>query len=298
LTESERLRVAVLGAGLMGSAIAAEYAAAGHAVRITTSPATSATVALARVAQHLGAAGASGAEPVLGAAGAADVQWCPTTAEAAAGADLVVESLPEVAAIKAAELAAAQAAAPAAILASNTSSLSLATLGAGLSDPSRLIGTHYLNPPLAFRVLELVEGPTTDPAVAKRMAAILRRIGKLPVPVRDVPGFVLNRLQMALLREAVELVDGGVVAADDLDRLIREGLGRRWSAVGPFGTVALGGPATFRRVAEQLYPELSRRQDPPASLDRLELDGAGVAVLRAARDRALAGWRDADRDDQ
>src|SRR6266542_3111392 len=130
LTESERLRVAVLGAGLMGSAIAAEYAAAGHAVRITTSPATSATVALARVAQHLGAAGASGAEPVLGAAGAADVQWCPTTAEAAAGADLVVESLPEVAAIKAAELAAAQAAAPAAILASNTSSLSLATLGA------------------------------------------------------------------------------------------------------------------------------------------------------------------------
>jgi len=113
-----------------------------------------------------------------------------------------------------------------------------------------------------------------------------------------VPGFVLNRLQMALLREAVELVDGGVVAADDLDRLIREGLGRRWSVVGPFGTVALGGPATFRRVAEQLYPQLSRRQDPPASLDRLELDGAGVAVLRAARDRALAGWRDADRDDQ
>ncbi len=297
MTESERLRVAVLGAGLMGSAIAAEYAAAGHAVRITTSQATSATVALARVTQHLGAAGASGAEPALGAAGAADVQWFPTTAQAAAGADLVVESLPEVAAIKAAELAAAQVAAPAAILASNTSSLSLATLGAGLSDPSRLIGTHYLNPPLAFRVLELVEGPTTDPAVAKRMVAILRWIGKLPVPVRDVPGFVLNRLQMALLREAVELVDGGVVAADDLDRLIREGLGRRWSAVGPFGTVALGGPATFRRVAEQLYPELSRRQDPPASLDRLELDEAGVAVLRAARDRVLAGWRDADRDD-
>ena len=291
MTEPERLRVAVLGAGLMGSAIASEYAAAGHTVRITTST-TSARTALDRVREHLTQLAGTTAGPP-------DVDWCASTMEAALAADLVVESLPEVAAMKTAELAAAQQAAPAAILASNTSSLPLATLGAGLADPSRLIGSHYLNPPLAFRVVELVQGPATDPAVAERMAAVLRSLDKVPILVRrDVPGLVLNRLQFALLREAIELVDGGVVSADDLDRLIREGLGRRWSAVGPFGTVALGGPATFRRVAEQLYPELSRRQDPPASLDRLELDGAGVAVLRAARDRALAGWRDADRDDQ
>jgi 3-hydroxyacyl-CoA dehydrogenase len=296
LTEVGRPRVAVLGAGLMGSAIAAEYAAAGHEVRITTSPATSARTAMERVARHLDqlrprdavATGPSGQRPALPA-----VEWCGSTDEAAAGADVVVESLPEVAALKTAELATAQAVAPAAILASNTSSLSLATLGAGLADPSRLIGTHYLNPPPAFRVLELVHGPATDPAVVERMATILRRIGKVPVLVRDVPGFVLNRLQLALLREAVELVDGGVVSAADLDQLIREGLGRRWSAVGPFGTVALGGPATFRRVAEQLYPVLSCRQEPSAGLDRLELDEEGVATLRAARDRALEAWRDA-----
>ena len=284
-----RLRVAVLGAGLMGSAIAAEYAAGGHGVRVTTSPATSATVAMERVARHLDELRRRAGEPL-----AAEVEWSASTADAAAGADLVVESLPEVAELKVAELAAAQAVAPGAILASNTSSLSLGTIAAGLADPSRLIGTHYLNPPLAFRVLELVQGPATDPAVAERTAAILRALGKQPVPVRDVPGFVLNRLQLALLREAVELVDGGVVGAEDLDLLIREGLGRRWSAVGPFGTVALGGPATFRRVAEQLYPVLSRSQQPPDSLDRLGLDEHGVAELRKARDRTLERAREAD----
>jgi 3-hydroxybutyryl-CoA dehydrogenase len=304
LSGPEPLRVAVLGAGLMGSAIAAEYAAAGHAVRVTTSPATNARAALDRVGAHLdqlratGRGGAS-SEPAgatergataPGVAAAPVIDWTSSTAAAADGTDLVVESLPELAALKTAELAAAQAAAPAAILASNTSSLALATLGAGLADPSRLLGTHYLNPPLAFRVVELVQGPATDAAVSERMAAILRGIGKDPILVRrDVPGFVLNRLQFALLREALELVDSGVVAAADLDRLMREGLGRRWSAVGPFGTVALGGPAVFRRVAEELYPVLSRRQDPPARLDRLELDGQALVALRAARDRTLGG---------
>jgi 3-hydroxybutyryl-CoA dehydrogenase len=292
LTETKRLRVAVLGAGLMGSAIAAEYAAAGHTVRITTSPATSARIALDRVREHLD-------QLHPGGPAGPHVDWCASTAEAAAGADLVVESLPEVVAMKRAELAAAQDAAPDAILASNTSSLALVTVGADLADPSRLVGTHYLNPPLAFRVLELVQSPATDPAVSERMAAILRSIGKVPVLVRrDVPGFVLNRLQFALLREAVELVDGGVVAADDLDRLMREGLGRRWSAVGPFGTVALGGPTTFGRVAGQLYPVLSNRQDPPDSLDRLALDEEGIAALRAARDRTLGACRDAEQADQ
>ncbi len=286
MSEAERLRVAVLGVGLMGSAIAAEYATAGHAVRITTSPATSARTAMDRVANHLDQLTRYGPART-------EVRWLPSTAEAAAGADLVVESLPEVAAMKAAELAAAQTVAPAAILASNTSSLALATLGAGLADPTRLLGTHYLNPPTAFRVLELVQGPATDPDVSDRMAAILRGIGKAPVLVRDVPGFVLNRLQLALLREAVELVDGGVVSAADLDRLVRQGLGRRWSAVGPFGTVALGGPATFRRVAEQLYPVLSCSQKPPDSLDRLDLDEEAIAELRSARDQALGGgWTD------
>jgi 3-hydroxybutyryl-CoA dehydrogenase len=285
-----RLRVAVLGAGLMGSAVAAEYAAGGHSVRVTTSPATTAAVAMDRVAGHLDQLQRRAAEPTV-----AEVEWAASTADAAAGADLVVEALPELAEMKIAELAAAQAAVPGAILASNTSSLSLGTIGAGLDDPSRLIGTHYLNPPLAFRVLELVQGPATDPAVTERTAAILRSLGKEPVLVRrDVPGFVLNRLQLALLREAVELVDGGVVSAADLDQLIREGLGRRWSAVGPFGTVALGGPATFQRVAEQLYPVLSRREHPPDSLDRLHLDERGVAGLRAARDRTLERASEAD----
>jgi len=283
-TEVPRLRVAVLGVGRMGAGIAAEYAAAGHAVTVTTSAGTSAGDAVERVRIQLAQLGAT-----------AEVGWGRSTPEAAAGADLVVESLPELVELKAAELAAAQAVAPGAILASNTSSLSLAAIGASLGDRSRLLGAHYLNPPLAFPVVELVSGTATDPAALERMGQILRSLGKLPVVVRDVPGFVLNRLQMALLREAVDLVDGGVVAAADLDLLIRDGLGRRWSAIGPFATVAIGGPAVFRRVAEELYPVLSRRHDPPESLDRLGLDESAVAELRASRDRALGRASGGDR---
>jgi 3-hydroxybutyryl-CoA dehydrogenase len=274
--EAGRLRVAVLGAGRMGAGIAAEYAAAGHAVTVTTSTLTAAEQAVERVHGQL---------QLLGSA--AEVGWARSSAEAAIGADVVVESLPELVEVKAAELAAAQAIAPEAILATNTSSLSLAAIGGSLSDRGRLLGAHYLNPPLAFPVVELVSGPATDPAAVERMATILRSLGKRPVVARDVPGFVLNRLQMALLREALELVDRGVVSAPDLDLLMRDGLGRRWSAIGPFATVAIGGPAVFRRVAEELYPVLSRREDPPASLDRLGLDERAVAELRAARDRAL-----------
>jgi 3-hydroxybutyryl-CoA dehydrogenase len=280
------LRVAVLGAGRMGAGIAAEYAAAGHAVTVTTSAATGAEQALDRVRGQL---------ELLGSA--AQVGWARSSAEASTGADVVVESLPELVDLKAAELAAAQAVAPEAILATNTSSLSLAAIGGSLSNRGRLLGAHYLNPPLAFPVVELVSGPATDPAAVERMAGILRSLGKRPVVIRDVPGFVLNRLQMALLREAVDLVDQSVVSATDLDLLMRDGLGRRWSAIGPFATVAIGGPAVFRRVAEELYPVLSRREDPPESLDRLGLDEPAVADLRAARDRALGKGPRADRPD-
>ena len=283
--EARPLRVAVLGAGRMGAGIAAEYAAAGHTVTVTTSTATGAEQAVERVRGQL---------ELLGSA--AEVGWAGSTAEVAAGADVVVESLPELVSLKAAELAAAQAVAPEAILATNTSSLSLAAIGRSLSNRGRLLGCHYINPPTAFPVVELVSGPATDPAVVERMTSILRSLGKRPVVIRDVPGFVLNRLQLALLREAVELVDQGVVSAADLDLLMRDGLGRRWSVIGPFATVAIGGPAVFRRVAEELYPVLSRREDPPETLDRLGLDEPAVAELRAARDRALGQAPRGDRD--
>ena len=119
------------------------------------------------------------------------------------------------------------------------------------------------------------------------MVAILRSLGREPIRVGDVPGFVINRLQFALLREAVELVDQGVVDPVDLDRLVADGLGRRWAAAGPLATVALGGADLFHRIAVELYPELSRRAEPPRSLSRIALSEDELESLRARRDRTL-----------
>jgi 3-hydroxybutyryl-CoA dehydrogenase len=263
-------RVAVLGAGRMGAALAAEYARAGYSVCITTSERTPAERALARV-------------------GCKGVVWSPSSREAANGAGLVVEALPEVLEVKRHELGAAQAAAPRAILATNTSSFRIAEIGAGLADPTRLVGVHFFHPPSAFTLVELIAGADSDPRVIEQMASILRSLKKVPVPIRrDVPGFAINRLQFALLREAVELVDTGVIGASDLDRLVAEGLGRRWAAAGPFATVALGGPELFGDIAERLYPHLSRATSPPASLDRLGLSEDEIERLQAKRKEVLA----------
>jgi 3-hydroxybutyryl-CoA dehydrogenase len=253
----------------MGAAIAAEYASGGHLVRITTSPRTPPAVALARV-------------------GSSGVTWSSSTTEAAEKADVVVESLPEALDLKRQELSVAQKIAPKAILATNTSSLTVTRIAAGLPDPTRLVGTHFFNPPSAIGLVELIPGKKSDPAVVDRMEAILHSLGKRPIRLRrDVAGFVINRLQFALLREAIELVDQGIVEPADLDRLVVEGLGRRWAAVGPLATVALGGPELFHRIAADLYPELSQRREPPPEMDRVQLSDAQVEALRTRRDRIL-----------
>jgi 3-hydroxybutyryl-CoA dehydrogenase len=259
----------------MGAFLAAEYAAAGHRVRITTSERTSPSAALRRVALRDG-------DNEL------QVSWCSTSYEAAEGADVVVESLPEDLDLKGAQLRLAQRAASGAVLATNTSSLSVGAISEHLDDPSRLVGAHYLNPPSAFLVMELIPSRHTDPAVVDRMEQILISLGRRPVRLqRDTPGFVLNRLQFALLREAFDLVDQGVVAPEALDRLMTEGLGRRWAAVGPFETIALGGEDTFRRVAANLYPELSKIARPPESMLRLGLGEDQLEALARRRDHVL-----------
>lgn len=259
----------------MGSALAAEYAAAGHAVRITTSARTSSADALQRVR-------------LRNDGNRLQVSWCSSSPEAAEGVDVVVESLPEDLALKRAQLRLAQGVAPDAILATNTSSLSVGSISEELDDPSRLVGAHYLNPPNAFAVMELIASKHSDPALVDRMEQILVSLGRRPVRLlSDTPGFVLNRLQMALLREAGELVDQGVATPEAVDRLMTEGLGRRWAAVGPFETIALGGEDTFRRVAANIYPVLSTSVEPPERISRLDLDEVQVEAVARRRDDIL-----------
>jgi 3-hydroxybutyryl-CoA dehydrogenase len=161
--------------------------------------------------------------------------------EAASGADLLVESLPEDLELKAAVLRAALAEAPEAVVATNTSSLSISAIGDAIGAPGRTVGTHYLNPPLLMPPVEVIAGVRTAGRTVDLVRQTLVALGKLPVVVRrDVPGFVWNRLQFALVRECAWLVEQGVASAQDVDTVMREGLARRWRRVGPLRAVALG----------------------------------------------------------
>jgi 3-hydroxybutyryl-CoA dehydrogenase len=280
------MKVTIVGAGLMGAQIGADYLAGGHDVTFLTRSQRSAVDAVARALAAVETLVANGLAPSL--SDARDRAHASVTlAEAARDAELIVESLPERMETKVAALREAAASAPGAILASNTSSLSITELGAAVGAAARVIGTHYLNPATLMPLVEVVRGRATAEDVVSRVAEILRSVGKEPVFVRDVPGFAWNRLQFALLREAASLVSSGVVDRPTIDLILRRGLGRRLSLVGPFETMALGGRDTFKKVAEQIWPDLTTETSSDM-LDRIDLpDPEGLVQRRGERDRKL-----------
>lgn len=273
------MRVLVLGAGLMGAQIGVEYLCGGHDVTFT---ARDAAALRRRVDEGLALAERLGLDP-----GRA-MRSFAAPGHTGDDFDVVVESLPEDVELKVSLLRPLAAAMPGAILATNTSSLSVDALGNAVGAPDRTIGAHYWNPPLLMPPVEVIPGRATDPDVTARTTATLSALGKLPVLVRrDVPGFVWNRLQLAVMREALWLVDNEVVSPEAVDTLVREGLARRWRQVGPFAAAALGGASTWLTVGANLLPELSREQD-LATLPRwLEQDGDLLRDARERRDAAL-----------
>jgi 3-hydroxybutyryl-CoA dehydrogenase len=286
-------RVAVLGPGLMGSQIACEYALGGHAVVVLARHAETARERIARgfaTALRYQLAG----EPEIEAArGRMTVEQNP---EAAAGAAIVVESLVEDLPTKVEVLTPVIAAAPEAIVASNTSSIPITAIGAAIGAPERTIGAHYWNPPLLMPLVEVIRGEQTSPEVVATMTATLRGLGKRPVPIdRDVDGFAWNRLQLALLREAVWLVENGVASPETVDEIVRDGLARRWRYTGPFQTAALGGAATFERIAANLWPVLSTATELHDLRRWLDESPETTQAVRERRDEGLAAELHADR---
>lgn len=278
--------VIVVGAGLMGSQIAAEYALAGHRVHCyARNPEVTrarvedafATVLRLRLREE---------DVVLGAAAGVTVTDDLAAVEQCA---LVVESVPEDLALKGEVLAPIAAAFPEAVIASNTSSLSIGAIGEACGAPERTVGTHYWNPPLLMPLVEVIAGPRSLPEAVEAARQGVASCGKRPVLVqRDVPGFIWNRLQHALLREALWIVDNGVATPEAVDEVVRYGNARRWEHVGPFAAAALGGLDTWQRVAGELFPVLSTADD-AGDLGRTQWAGAEeLAAIAAARDEGLA----------
>ena len=272
-------QVAVIGAGTMGAGIARVFADAGAAVRLNARREASLDAARERAGDA--------------------VRMTTDLDEALAGADLVVETIVEEVEPKRAVLARAEeVAAPDAILATNTSSLSLAEVGRDLKHPERFAGLHFLNPPELVEVVEIVGGDRTSPETLATLSGWVEELGKAPVVVSlDVPGFVINRLQYALLREAYALVDAGVCTFEDVDRALTHGLGARWAAIGPFETMDLAGLDVHAAVAANLWPELATTTKPSASIAVARERGSIRAdfdpeALKERRDRVLRALRE------
>lgn len=296
--DAGRGSVVILGAGLMGAQIGLEYALGGFLVTLVTRTPDS----HARALQRTRKAGAIlvRSRLVRPHDRAAALRRLVVTSEpdqALSEATLVIESVDEDLELKVEVLRRAARINPTATLATNTSALSVTALGEESGAPRRIVGTHYWNPPTLMPLVEVVAGRETDRVRVDAMDRLLRELGKDPIVVPDLPGFVWNRLQLALIREAVALVCQGAVTPEAIDEIARRGFGRRWSLIGPFASMAAGGANTVARVADLVYPTLAdtvRGDD----IRRLQLPAGGLKAATTRRDRMLARQLLEDRRDQ
>jgi 3-hydroxybutyryl-CoA dehydrogenase len=254
-------KVGVIGAGLMGHGIAEVFAAAGAEVSVFDPD----DAALATLRERIGTVLAAVGEP---ADVVRRVRPVGSIAEAAAGAELVVEAAPENLGLKQRIFAELDGAAPPeAILATNTSVIPVGEIGARASRPERVLGTHWWNPPYLVPLVEVIEAQRTDPANVARAIELLEGAGKTAVHVRrDVPGFVGNRLQHAMWREALSIIDAGICDPETVDLVVRQGFGGRLAAIGPIENADLIGLDLTEAIHEYVLPHLDRSTEPARGL--------------------------------
>jgi 3-hydroxybutyryl-CoA dehydrogenase len=160
------------------------------------------------------------------------------------------------------------------IIVTNTSGLSVTELGTAVHRPERFAGMHWINPPHLIPLVEVIRGALTAEETVDFVYDLSLRLGKKPIRAKDVPGFVLNRLQFAVLREALSIVESGAAGLDDIDGAMKYGLGFRYACLGPFETVDLGGLDIFYKIAGYLFADLENRGDVPALLQSLYYRGS------------------------
>jgi 3-hydroxybutyryl-CoA dehydrogenase len=257
-----KARITVIGAGLMGHGIAQVFALHDHDVTIYDSfPATLAT-AKDRIKANLIDLG----DNLLAIE---RVQTCGDLAEAVRDADYVVEAVLEDLALKQKLFAEIEAVAkPQAILASNTSVIPITAIMRDLKDRTRAVGTHWWNPPYLVPLVEVIGTEWTSPHTIEWTIALHRAIGKTPVHVKkDVPGFVGNRLQHALWRECIALVQNGICDAETVDTVIKASFGRRLAVLGPLENADLVGTDLTLAIHNTVLPDIDRT---PGALPYLE----------------------------
>jgi len=292
LDESDRWRlpeggrVAVLGAGLMGHAIAAIFVNAGYDVTCVDPDAPTRESLAERVDAVI-------AQLPTAAETTRTVSAVSEPSELDPATLLVVEAAPEQLALKQDLLSRVAKFCPDAVLATNTSVYRVGDVGALVDDRSRVIGTHWWNPPHLIPLVEVIQGPETNPAIVTGMMALLRSLGKTAVHVqKDTPGFIGNRLQHALWREAMALIQEGICDATAVDVVVRNSIGLRLSEVGPIENADYVGLDLTRAIHEYVFPALSTAQKPLPILE----EAVAADHLGAKTGRGLLEWPEGARE--
>ncbi len=195
--------------------------------------------------------------------------------EAVTGRDFIVEAAPEDLKLKQRLFEQIETFAGAdTIIATNTSSLTLGEIGAGVRNKGRLVVTHWFNPPHIVPVVEVVKNEHTTDETAELAYQLLEKIKKLPVKInREIPGFIVNRIQIAMVREVLDLFEQGVASASDIDRAVRGSIGFRLASIGPLLTMDLGGLQVWYNVFRNLLPVIRSSTKVPDVLEQLIAEG-------------------------
>lgn len=297
--DPQRRRAAIIGTGLIGQAWAIVFARQGWLVRLYDVNAAMLAEAGALIRRQLDELQAHGLLRDAAAA-AARIEVAASLPEALAGARYIQENSPERLDLKRELFAQLDAAAePDAIIGSSTSSIPASEFTEGLPGRHRCLVAHPVNPPYLIPVVELCPAPWTSEAAMQAARDVMLDIGQKPVTMRrEIEGFILNRLQGALLHEAFRLAAAGIASAEDIDTTVKDGLGLRWSFMGPFETIDLNAPGGIADYCVRyggLYRSIGATQREP-----VPWDGALVEALAAERRGLLPAddltarryWRD------
>ncbi len=276
MSETAIQSIAVLGLGTMGHGIAQAFAAGGIECHLYDDVAAARASVVDRVRNNLDdfvrfdLLKAHEVEPLLSRLHVHD-----TLAAACQGVQLVVEAVREDLSAKQALFAEIESCAAAdTILASNSSSFPISQSGARLRHPERALVTHWFNPPHIVPTVEIVPSPATSEAVTQATLAVHRRIGKLAIVIRrELPGFLVNRVQVAVMREVWSLLDQGVASVEDIDAAIRGSMGFRLAALGPLRIHDFGGLDIQAAVYRNLCPEIRSDTEIPTVVEQIVSQG-------------------------
>ena len=266
-------RIAVIGAGTMGHGIAYVAVAAGYDVRLADADAATLATGMRRIREAFdkaierGKATAESRDAAL-----ARLTSAGSAAEASQAADLIIEAVPERLDLKRTIFEDLERTVAAdAILASNTSSLSITRIAEGLAHAERVIGLHFFNPVPVMKLLEIVRGERTTDSVVERARSLATSLGKTPIVVRDTPGFATSRLGVVLGLEAIRMLEQGVASAEDIDRAMELGYNH---PMGPLRLTDVVGLDVRLAIAEHLHATLGDdTYKAPALLRRMVAEG-------------------------